>query len=219
MWHARQKVGDLPDRPGHWVFSRGRSWWGSFSLCNDSPPENEGRSVTSLRCRDKPPPQHTDETRLVKVQPHDDVRLFCQLVCRLQEVHMTDVWRKSQKKRTLVISEFWDSLRTVGSIVVEGYGRGRRPLPRRWWCPRAEALGLRRTGWSSVRSAGTGTPPSRDCDPSGVPSDSKATADGFCFTPKCASQEKKLLAPHLQIYTVIQSSFTPTFPKLSVCCW
>lgn len=33
----------------------------------------------------------TDETRLVKVQPHDDVGLFCQLVHRLQEVHMADV--------------------------------------------------------------------------------------------------------------------------------
>lgn len=38
-----------------------------------------------------------------------------------------------------------------------------------------------------MRSAGTGTPPSRDCDLSRVPSDSKATACGFYFTPKGAS--------------------------------
>lgn len=48
--------------------------------------------MTSLRRRDDDPPsRNTQETRLVKVQPHDDVGLFCQLVHRLQEVHMTDV--------------------------------------------------------------------------------------------------------------------------------
>lgn len=26
------------DKPAHWAFFRGHSWWGSFSLCNDSPP-------------------------------------------------------------------------------------------------------------------------------------------------------------------------------------
>ncbi len=50
--------------------------------------------------------------------------------------------------------------------VSKGYGRGQRLLPRRWWCLRAEAPGLKQTGWSSVKSAGTETPPSRDYGPS-----------------------------------------------------
>lgn len=51
--------------------------------------------------------------------------------------------------------------------VTKGYGRGQRLQPRRWWCRLVEVPGLRQTGWSSVTSAGTVTPPSRDCVPSG----------------------------------------------------
>lgn len=36
-------------------------------------------------------PHPADDARLIKVQSHDDVRLFCQLVDRLQEVHVPDV--------------------------------------------------------------------------------------------------------------------------------
>lgn len=49
----------------------------------------------------------------------------------------------------------------------KGYERGQRLLPHRWWCLLVEVPGLRQTGWSSVTSARTETPPSRDCVPSG----------------------------------------------------
>lgn len=49
----------------------------------------------------------------------------------------------------------------------KGYERGQRLLPRRWWCLLVGVPGQRQTGWSSVTSARTETPPSRDCVPSG----------------------------------------------------
>lgn len=100
--------------------------------------------------------------------------------------------RRVKKNRTM--ANVWNSLRDVVSVLTEGYGTDRRPPPHRWCCPRAEAPGLRRTGWSSVRSAGTGTPLSRDCDPSGVQRDSKAKQQ-MDLLPLNVLQSQKKNAP------------------------
>ena len=94
-------------------------------------------------------------------------------------IYVADVWQGGQSRATAI------NFRTIHKIKIntledklylkvvffqgwslKRYGRGQRLQPHRWWCPQAEAPGLRQTGWSSVTSAGTETPPSRDCGPS-----------------------------------------------------
>lgn len=86
------------DKPARWVFFRGHSWWGSFFLCNDSPPVKhkprmlEWQQMANQSCKNNP-----DETHLIKVQSHYNVWLYCELMHCLQEVHMTNVWQDSSQ--------------------------------------------------------------------------------------------------------------------------
>jgi len=50
-----------------------------------------------------------------------------------------------------------------GKWILKGYGKGRKLRPRIWWCLLAAVLFLRRTGWSSEKSAGTERRRSKDC--------------------------------------------------------
>lgn len=118
--------------------------------------------------------KNAKETHLIKVQPHYNVWLFCELMHCFQEVHMANVWQvTSQEKLTMALTAVYENVQAFlcksccfFGEVIKGYGRGQRLLPHRWWCLRVEAPGLKQTGWSSVKSAGTETPPSRDCGPS-----------------------------------------------------
>lgn len=155
----------------------GRSWWGSSFLCSDLPPGKHKRKLlwhqsgSNLSCK-------IMETRLTWSKCNPTIMYgFTASLCTASR---KSTWPMSEKITVKGGKPcHWRWLHTFLTWCVkcqnlywrenvpEGYERGQRLLPHRWLCRLVEVPGLRQTGWSSVTSARTVTPLSRDCVPSG----------------------------------------------------